>query len=342
MDQHEDLRRWRLAQRELLDEEVAIRTREWETKASRRLVGLVQQSNAVHRGMRSEHDNIQVLSKFYHVAPPPPVKVRMDVQGYDTPGLMEPLTHGSILDLGRFGKSSGNPSQAVELGLHKGIAEKYKQQFGVTESTTPYATFKGMAATSDLKVAPDLSHEGKAPSEAEQKLLEFERARPGATPAPAPPLNNQAPATSSPESGLTQKPVEPVVERPDVALGADPSGQLPVLNREDFAQEVARAAQVPKEQPEIPLPDPYKEDPVDGLDETDNVLAHHFHDIGLIRCVISSVSKTLSSTDITKLPLNQKTRNIISTFMVHTLLEFQGRTQAANKIYHSIFASHHL
>jgi len=56
MDPDEGLRRFRVAQRELAAEDVQIRSDAYATAASRRVVGLIQQSNAVHRGMRPEEE----------------------------------------------------------------------------------------------------------------------------------------------------------------------------------------------------------------------------------------------------------------------------------------------
>ena len=162
MDQNEGLRRWRVAQNELAAEEVKIRSQMQNIASSRRLVGLLQQSNAVHKGMRREEDNIQLVSRFYHVKPPPLVHVGNHYAPTYHANALTSMTHASVFsseEIEMF-KSDGNPSIPAEIALHEGVAAKYKARH--IPDIQPY--------TGGAFVHP----EPTKPSEKEAELLDAE------------------------------------------------------------------------------------------------------------------------------------------------------------------------
>ena len=126
MDPNEDLRRFRVAQRELAAEEVAIRQQAYATSSSRRVLGLIQQSNAVHRGMRPEEENVQLVQRFYHLAPPPLVFVGEYAKPVLDANAMSSMTHASAFNTDAIYRGFGNPTQEAEIALHEGVAAKYK------------------------------------------------------------------------------------------------------------------------------------------------------------------------------------------------------------------------
>ena len=126
MDPDEGLRRFRVAQRELAAEEVAVRQQAYATSSSRRVVGLIQQSNAVHRGQRPEEDNVQLVSRFYHVAPPPLIFVGEYAKPVFDANALSSMTHASAFNTDEIYRGFGNPSIEAEIALHNGIAAKYK------------------------------------------------------------------------------------------------------------------------------------------------------------------------------------------------------------------------
>lgn len=126
MDPNEDLRRFRVAQRELAAEEVAIRQQVYATSSSRRVLGLIQQSNAVHRGMRPEEENVQLVQRFYHLAPPPLVFVGEYAKPVLDANAMSSMAHASAFNTDAIYRGFGNPTQEAEIALHEGVAAKYK------------------------------------------------------------------------------------------------------------------------------------------------------------------------------------------------------------------------
>ena len=126
MDTDEGLRRWRVAQRELAAEEVTIRQQMWSTAASRRIVGQLQQSNAVHKGMRPEEWNVQVVHRFYHVPPPHMIQTGSDVIPAYNANTLPYMTHKSVFGKEEIYTGFSNPGAGAEIALHEGIAAKYK------------------------------------------------------------------------------------------------------------------------------------------------------------------------------------------------------------------------
>jgi len=127
MDPDEGLRRFRVAQRSFAAEEVAIRSENFATASSRRVAGLIQQSNAVHRGQRPEEENVQIVHRFYHVAPPPLVHVRSDVVPRISDRALPIMAHHSAFSAD-IHLGFTNTSQGGEIGIHEGIAAKYRMR----------------------------------------------------------------------------------------------------------------------------------------------------------------------------------------------------------------------
>lgn len=126
MDTDEGLQRFRVAQRSFAAEEVRIRSEGYATAASRRVAGLVQQSNAVHRGQRPEEENVQIVHRFYHVVPPPLIFVENDVEPRVRNKAMPILSHYSAFNADDIYEGFSNPTQEQEIGIHEGIAAKYR------------------------------------------------------------------------------------------------------------------------------------------------------------------------------------------------------------------------
>jgi hypothetical protein len=126
MDPDEGLRRFRVAQRSFAAEEVAIRSEGYATASSRRVAGLIQQSNAVHRGQRPEEENVQIVHRFYHVAPPPLIHVRSDVVPRISDRALPIMAHHSAFSADDIHIGFTNNLQAAEIGIHEGIAAKYR------------------------------------------------------------------------------------------------------------------------------------------------------------------------------------------------------------------------
>ena len=139
MDPDEGLRRFRVAQRSFAAEEVAIRTEGYATAASRRVTGLIQQSNAVHRGQRPEEDNVQIVHRFYHVPPPPLIEVRSSVVPRISDRALPIMSHHSVFNADDIHMGITNNSMSAEIGIHEGIAAKYKARPdpGVMQATVP-------------------------------------------------------------------------------------------------------------------------------------------------------------------------------------------------------------
>lgn len=163
MDPDEGLRRWRVAQRELLGEDVRIRTQMHNTASSRRVVGLVQQQNAVHKGMRL--DNVQVVSRFYNVPPPHALHVGSYAKPVHEANTLDFMTHKSAFNMDQLYKGFDTPYAALgaaDIQLHEGLAKSYK------ERTLPQiAPFTGSVAVPTMPT----------PSPEEVKLMEAERGR---------------------------------------------------------------------------------------------------------------------------------------------------------------------
>jgi hypothetical protein len=163
MDTDEGLRRFRVAQRSFAAEEVAIRSEGYATASSRRVTGLIQQSNAVHRGQRPEEENVQIVHRFYHVAPPPLIYVRSDVVPRISDRALPVMSHHSAftadLHLGIT-----NTSQIAEIGIHEGIATKYRAR-------KDPGVINAVAGTK-YELPPD---EPPKPSNAEKKVEDEEK-----------------------------------------------------------------------------------------------------------------------------------------------------------------------
>jgi hypothetical protein len=134
MDPHPDLLAWRSLQKKFRDEEALARYNAYAFASSRRVHGLVQQQNAVHKGMPRV---MQTLTKFYlgdsrvalrtaNVHKPEP---------YAEEG-MSSLSNG-VLDMGRWNTGVGNDQPEKEIAIHSGYAAKYKEQFAKAPEIPP-------------------------------------------------------------------------------------------------------------------------------------------------------------------------------------------------------------
>jgi len=164
MDPDEGLRRFRVAQRSFAAEEVAIRTEAYATASSRRVTGLVQQSNAVHRGQRPERENVQIVHRFYNVAPPPLIFTRSDVVPRVRDRAMPIMTHHSAFNTDDIYEGFTNTDQHAEIGFHEGVASKYRARpdTGVAQSVAP----------SKFELPP----EDQPPANAEKQVQDSEKA----------------------------------------------------------------------------------------------------------------------------------------------------------------------
>ena len=113
-----------------------MRQQAYATSSSRRVVGLIQQSNAVHRGQRPEEENVQLVSRFYHVAPPPLIFVGEYAKPVFDANALSSMTHASAFNTDAIYRGFGNPSIEAEIALHQGIAAKYKAR--KVPPITPY------------------------------------------------------------------------------------------------------------------------------------------------------------------------------------------------------------
>lgn len=181
MDTNEGLRRFRVAQQELAAEEVEIRMRMQNTASSRRVIGLTQQQNEVHRGQRPEEDNVQIVKRFYHVKPPALIHVGNYIQPDFKARTLKSLRTESAFSNGdddeiyrgvanpapsdEMYKGVTNPSMSAEIALHDGIANKYKAR--LAPDVQPSSTERFF----DAKMSSG------APSAEEQAIIDRERSR---------------------------------------------------------------------------------------------------------------------------------------------------------------------
>ena len=152
MDTHPDLVQWRLAQAQLRAGEVQLRQREWDSKASRRVIGQVTVQNEVHRGLRGADGgppNVQTITKFTVVPPARTVKVTPSlIVMREATALESTLTHRSPLNMMGWHQANGMPTFETEIGLHKGVAAKYKQQFETKPEVPPFkGDFNGLTVS---------------------------------------------------------------------------------------------------------------------------------------------------------------------------------------------------
>ena len=197
MDPDEGLRRFRVAQRELAAEEVAIKQDAYAMSSSRRVIGLIQQSNAVHRGMRPEEENVQLVSRFYHVAPPPLVFVGDYAKPVFDANALSAMTHASAFNTDEIYRGFGNPNMEAEIALHQGIAAKYKARH--IPDITPYG-----GSYFEAKFSPDQPDPDAKPSPAEVELQKKEAA------AAAPSTAYSPAAVARPSTaGFTVRPLRP-------------------------------------------------------------------------------------------------------------------------------------
>jgi len=247
MDPQEALNHFRNAKKELQAQEIFLRQQNADTAASRRVIGLVQLQNAIHKGVRSAKDNLQQHSVFYEVPANPPLKVSHQYsKSQDPADLLSPINNGGILNLGRYGRADGLPTQAVELALHAGLAQKYKQQIESREEIPPYqGTFETTTQAANLGDKKPLRQD-------EADLVEFEnvpivppipaaQAAPAGDPfaGPPPPGGPPPPPDGPPPPGPGSPPSGRPLSLSDLDFGSPPSGQplsLSDLRQSDAAQ----------------------------------------------------------------------------------------------------------
>lgn len=177
MDTDEGLQRFRVAQRGFAAEDVRIRTEGYATAASRRVTGLVQQSNAVHRGQRPEEENVQIVHRFYHVVPPPAIAVGNYVAPRVRDRAMPILSHYSAFNADDIYEGFTNPTYEQEISIHEGIAAKYRARPdpGVINVVAP-TKFEDLSGGPVLLGPQDTKPDTKPkPSAEEQKVEEDER-----------------------------------------------------------------------------------------------------------------------------------------------------------------------
>ena len=240
MDTDEGLRRWRVAQRELAAEEVAMRQEAWNTSSSRRVIGLIQQSNAVHRGQRPEEENVQLVSRFYHVKPPRAVLVGDYITPSFKANALPPMTHASQFSSDDIYEGIGNPSIPAEIELHNGIASKYKARrmpdvppyTGSTFEAKPDEAALKSKAEKELEDAEKKAEEGPAAAQAgTQGQYGFSAELAAATPRATPRGSPATPATPAPATAVGSQ--QTVVGLP--ASATAPGGALSTITEEEGA-----------------------------------------------------------------------------------------------------------
>jgi hypothetical protein len=86
--------------------------------------------------MRPEEENVQLVQRFYHVAPPPLVFVGEYAKPVLDANAMSSMTHASAFNTDAIYRGFGNPTQEAEIALHEGVASKYKAR--KFPAITPY------------------------------------------------------------------------------------------------------------------------------------------------------------------------------------------------------------
>jgi len=76
--------------------------------------------------MRPEEENVQLVQRFYHLAPPPLVFVGEYAKPVLDANAMSSMTHASAFNTDAIYRGFGNPTQEAEIALHEGVAAKYK------------------------------------------------------------------------------------------------------------------------------------------------------------------------------------------------------------------------